>query len=90
MVSPVLLVAAVAALVGLGGLVYGVTGRAEARRRLGLRLCWGGMVVAGLAMTGGALVSPDKTDAIYGLLLLVFASGVTAIGPKRSGPTRNA
>lgn len=90
MINPVLLVTAVAALVGFGGLVYGVTGKAEARRLLGLRLCQGGMAVAGLAMIGGGLMSPDKTDAIYGLLLLVFATGITAIGPKRSGPTRNA
>lgn len=90
MINPVLLVTAVAALVGFGGLAYGVTGKAEARRLLGLRLCQGGMAVAGLAMIGGGLMSPDKTDAIYGLLLLVFATGITAIGPKRSGPTRNA
>lgn len=90
MLNSVLIVAAVGALVGFGGLLYGVTGKAEPRRRLGLRLCQGGMAIAGLAMIGGGLMSPDKTDAIYGLLLLVFATGVTAIGPKRSGPTRNA
>jgi hypothetical protein len=76
--------AAVAVLTGFFGLIYGVTGRADRRRALGLRLLQGGMTAGGLLMIGSALAGGEGSDAIYGLLLLVFGTGVTAISSRSS------
>lgn len=77
-------VAAGAALIGFLGLIYGVTGRGDARRAFGLRLIQSGMAIAGLSMIGASVAGGEGDYAIYGLLLLVLGTGVTAISPRAS------
>lgn len=81
-------VAALAILVAAGGLAFGVTGRDDARRRTGLRILQAGLGSGGLLMILGGLLGPDHDSAIYGLLLLVLGTGVTAIGARRPGAPR--
>jgi hypothetical protein len=67
------------------GVAIGLTGAGERRRRLGLRLMQGGLSLAGLLMILSAVLGPDRSDVFYGLLLLAFGTGVTAIGRRKAG-----
>jgi hypothetical protein len=89
MVSLALAFSAVAALTGFVGIIYGATGTSDRRRLIGLRLCQIGMTSAGLVMIAAGLMSPQPTDAVFGLLLLAFGTGVTAIGGKADPRARN-
>lgn len=69
------------------GLVFGITGKTEGRRLAGLRILQVGMGIGGLALIGGAFLGGDGEDAVYGLLLLLFGTGVTAIGRAKAPRT---
>ena len=76
--------ACIAVLLGLVGMIAGVTTHSETRRRLGLSALRGGMCVAGLLLIMTSAIAAEPSDAFYGLLLLVFGTGVTDISPRRS------
>jgi hypothetical protein len=67
--------------IGLGGLIWGVTGRTEARRKQGLRMLQTGMAAGGACLMLKGF-SGDTESIIYGATLLVFSTAVTGIGPK--------
>ena len=89
MVNLALVLAAGAAVIGFAGLIYGATGQSDDRRKRGLRLCQVGMSVGGLLLIAVGVVSPDTSDVAFGFLLLVFGTGVTAIGRKGDQRPRN-
>lgn len=72
-------------LVSGAGAGIGMTGADDRRKQLGLRLMQGGLSLAGLLMILSAALGPDRSDALYGLLLLAFGTGVTAIGRRKAG-----
>jgi hypothetical protein len=89
MINPATVIAAVGAITGLAGIVYGATGKTDRRRRIGLWLCQGGMSVAGLVLIAAGIFSSDASNAAFGLLLLVFGTGITAIGRGSGDRTRH-
>jgi hypothetical protein len=83
-----LYIAAMAAIaVAAFGLVFGITGTTEGRRKAGLRILQFGMGIGGFTLIGGAILGGDGEDAVYGLLLLLFGTGVTAIGRAKAQRT---
>ena len=73
-----------AILVAALGVVLGAGASGAGARRLGLFACQAGLAIAGLAMIAGSLLRGDD-GAVYGFLLLVLGTGITAIG-RRSSP----
>jgi len=65
------------------GVVFGAGASGAGARRLGLLFCQVGLAIAGLAMIAGSLVRGDD-GAVWGFLLLVLGTGVTAIGRRPS------
>jgi hypothetical protein len=80
--NPIAFAAALAALIGFAGLLYGATGKTDARRNLGLRLLQGGMTMGGLLLIANAFILGPQDDVFSGLLLLVLGTGATAIKPR--------
>ncbi|WP_298324229.1 hypothetical protein [Asticcacaulis sp.] len=68
-------------LVGLGGMIWGATERTQARRKQGLWVLRTGMVLGGICLSLKAF-SGDTSNIIYGMMLLVFGTAVTDLGPK--------
>ena len=81
--NPLSLLAGLAALVGFAGMIYGITGKSDARRHLGLRLLQSGMTLGGLLLITNAFTFGPQDDVFAGLMLLLFGTGVTAINPKK-------
>lgn len=81
--NPIALVAVLAVIVGFSGLIYGVTGKTDARRNLGLRLLQGGMTLGGLLLIANVFILGPQDDVFAGFLLLVLGTGATAINPKK-------
>jgi hypothetical protein len=81
--NPIAFTAALAALIGFGGLLYGATGKTNARRNLGLRLLQGGMTIGGLLLIANAFILGPQDDVFGGFLLLVLGTGATAINPRQ-------
>lgn len=81
--NPLTVLAVLATLVGFAGMIYGVTGKSDARRQLGLRLLQSGMTLGGLLLITNSFTLGPQDDLYSGLMLLVFGTGVTAINPKK-------
>jgi len=81
--NPIAFAAALAALVGFAGLLYGATGKTDARRNLGLRLLQGGMTTGGLLLMTNSFTLGPQDDLYSGLLLLILGTGATAINPRK-------
>lgn len=81
--NPIAFAAALAALVGFAGLLYGVTGKTDARRNTGLRMLQGGMTLGGLLLIANAFIMGPEDDVYSGFLLLMLGTGATAINPRK-------
>lgn len=66
---------------GFGGVIWGVTGRTEVRRKQGLWVLRIGMVLGGIFLSLKGFFG-DIGAIIYGMMLLVFGTAVTDLGPK--------
>lgn len=77
-----LLLSGLGSLIGLGGMLFGVTARSDLRRMLGLRLLQVGWGASSILMIVDGFLAPAPGSLFFGFALLVAATGVTAIQPK--------
>ena len=74
------IVAGVCALAGLIALLTGARAKSNAGRMGALRIVQAGMTLAGLALIAASLLDKRWDGAAYGLILIVFGTGVTGFG----------
>lgn len=77
--------AGVAALVGIGAIVLATTARSERGNQIALRCAQAGLSLAGVLMFLSYFAAGEAMSLFGGLMLLVFGTGMTAIG-RRSRP----
>ncbi len=84
MVTTVLNIAAGAfAAVGLFGILWGAMSSRTNANLIGLRLAQGGMALAGASLLVKGFIGGGSDGFLYGPILLVFATAITAIKPAR-------
>jgi hypothetical protein len=71
-------------LAGASGIIYGVSGNTVARRQLGTKICQAGFALGGLILIGSSIFLGDASAAYSGLLLLIFGTAITGIGPRKA------
>ena len=74
------ILAAAAALIGLIALISGASSKSPAYRKRALRVGQIAMSLAGLVLISTSLLGKGWEQAAYGLMLIIFGTGVTAFG----------
>jgi uncharacterized membrane protein HdeD (DUF308 family) len=83
MLNILVIVAGLLALIGIVGLIGGALAKEEKRKQFGLRTLQVCMTLAGLLLIASPLLGNEIIEAAYGLMLIIFGTGVTAYGKRK-------